>query len=117
MKNYFENNADIFLVLSHMKLTVLGPRLLSPAMLLFNRPVRGLLPVLSRSMILFDNNGNNHAAPIKRWHHANADIDTCKNLSFLHTKSTVAIQYEGGESWTHGTIVRHGSDDHLSRSY
>ena len=40
------------------------------------------------------------------------DIDTHKNIPFLQTGSTVAVEMEDGRPWTHGTIIGHGSDDH-----
>ena len=47
-KIYFDTNADIYMALLQIQSTLLGPGLLILAMPLLNRPVRGLLPKLSR---------------------------------------------------------------------
>ena len=46
----------------------------------------------------------------------NEDINTQK-YSSIPTGSTVAVQKEDSRSWTHGTIVGNGTEDHNGRSY
>ena len=40
-----------------------------------------------------------------------------KTFPFLPTGSSVSAQSEDWGPWIHGTVVRHGSDDHHGRSY
>ena len=45
---------EIFLALLQIKLASLGPQLLNPAMFLFTRPVKCLLPKFGRQPVLLD---------------------------------------------------------------
>ena len=43
--------------------------------------------------------------------------DTSQVFASIPIGSTVAVQWEDGGSWTHGTIVGMGDHNHHSRSY
>ena len=45
------------------------------------------------------------------------DIDNYKNIPFLPTGSTVAVQWEDGRLWMHGTIIGHRSDGQNGGNY
>ena len=66
MKKCYETNADIYMSLLKIRLTPVNPKVPNPATLLFNRPARGLLPRLSRTPIIYDNNESNHDALKRR---------------------------------------------------
>ena len=54
---------------------------------------------------------------IKKQPHLNKDIYTHKNIPFLPTGSTVAVQEEDDGLWKHGTIVGYEIENHNGRSY
>ena len=43
--------------------------------------------------------------------------DTSQVFVSIPIGSTVAVQWEDGELWTHGTIVGQGNHNHHNRSY
>ena len=61
-KTSYENIAEIYMSLLHIRSTPVSPRLPIPATLLFNRLARGLLPRFSGPTIICDNDDINHAA-------------------------------------------------------
>ena len=65
MTKCYETNADIYMSLSQIGLTLIIPVLLRSATLLLNRPVRGLLPGLSRPPIVCEKNYNSTHAALK----------------------------------------------------
>ena len=46
----FDTNSDVYLALLQIEPTPIGPVLPTPAALMFNRSVRGLMPKLSRPL-------------------------------------------------------------------
>ena len=66
MKNLFDTNNDIYLSLFQIQSTPVGQGLLSPAAVLFNRLIKGPIPKLRRSPILFDHNVACYNALIER---------------------------------------------------
>ena len=84
-KKYFETNTDVYLALLQIRSTPLGPRLLKPTMLIFNRLARDLLPMFSRLPMLFDDDDNNDTVDIKRQFLVNIPKDTHENVPFLST--------------------------------
>ena len=55
-------------------------------------------------------------APLKRQHAAKVR-DTCKDSTIIPTGLTVVLQRGDGGPWTHGTVVKHATQDHNNRSY
>ena len=41
-------------------------------------------------------------------HQLNYDIDMCKNIPFISTVLSVAVQWEDGRPWMYGTVMGHG---------
>ena len=87
------------------------PGLPNPVILLFNKPVRGILPKLNRLPILIDY-GSDNCCSYKKWRRS-----WYKNIPFLSSGSTVVVGWEDRGSWMHGAIVGYRSDDHNGRSY
>ena len=104
------------MALLQVRSTLLGHRLLCLTALLFNRPVRGLLPKFIGPPMLFDNDESNHPVLIKRQHHVSEDRYS-QNFPFLPTEWTVTVEHDDGGPWMHGTIVGHGSDGHCGGSH
>ena len=66
MRKCFDTNNDVFLGLLQIRSTSIGPGLPNSAALLFSRSLGGLLPKLSRPLILFDHDNDQYTAIIKR---------------------------------------------------
>ena len=98
------------MTLLQIKSTPIGPSLPRSATLLFNRPARDLLPKFCRPPVVFNNDKNKHATLIKKQSHGSISTDPCKNILFLPTGSTVAVQHEDGELWTYETVIWHRFD-------
>ena len=95
----------------------ISPRLPSLPTFMFNRPTRDRLPRSNRWPILCDDDESSLTGLMIRQPQLNDDIDTHKNIPFIPTRSTVAVQKEGSRLWMHGTIVWHKTQDHNGRSY
>ena len=61
----------------------IGPGLPSSAMLLFNRPRRGLLPQTNRELININNDDAQYEAPKVHQSKYTKDNDTCKDSPFF----------------------------------
>ena len=77
-----------------MQSTPIGLGLSSPSALSFYIPAGNLLSKLRRPPIIFDHAGNHYSVLVKRQPNADKYQDTCKDIPFLSTGSTVAIQWE-----------------------
>ena len=64
IKKCFDTNNDTYLALLQGYLTPIDPGLPRPVTLLFNRPIRGIMPKLNRPAILFDHDDDHYAALI-----------------------------------------------------
>ena len=71
---------------------------------------------LNRPTILHNNNESNLTVLIKRQPKLNEDKDTWKYI-FIPTGSTIAVQWEDGRLWMHGTIIGHASEYHNGIGY
>ena len=99
-------------------MTPLGQGLHSPAMMLFDCPIRGIMPVINRLLIDTDNDDVHHKVIMKRQtKNDNKDKDTSKNVVSLPIGSTVAVQCKDMGPWTHGTIEDKGAHNHHDSSY
>ena len=70
--------------------TPLGHRLLSPAMLMFNRPVCGIMPILDHKPLVKDFDDDSHAKLIERQQKNNNDTSTI--FPCIPIGSAVAVQ-------------------------
>ena len=89
----------------------LGPGLQSPATLLFNHPIRGIMLILSRLLISTKNNDEHYEALVKR-QKKNKSHDTSRNYNFIPIESAVEVQQKDGGSLTHGTIIQNIDNNH-----
>ena len=100
-----------------VRTTPLEKGLPSPAKLLFNCLVRGIMPVMDRQPINIDNDDKHHKNLMHRQAKSDQDSDTSKNFMSIPIGSTVAVQQEDGGLWTHSTVVGKGNHNHHNRSY
>ena len=95
--------------------TLLGQGLPSPATLMFNRPVHGIMPVADCKPIRQDWDDKNHHKQVERQQKNNNNASPV--FAFIPIGSTVAIQQEDGRLWTHGMILGTGNHNPHDRSY
>ena len=117
MKKWFDSRSDIHIALLQIRSTPLGQGLPSPATLLFNCLVGGIMPIIDRSLINTDNDDEYHIALVNRQYRNEQGIDTSKNFVSLPIGSTVVVQWKDGGLWTHGSIQDKGNQNHHDRSY
>ena len=80
LKKCFDSRSDPHIALLQTCTTPLGHGLPSPAMMLFNYPIRDIMPaVINRLPIGIDNDDEHHKATIKRQAKNDKDKDTSKN--------------------------------------
>ena len=106
---------DISMALLQIHRTLLGQSLPSPATLMFNRQVHGIMPVLDHKPIGQDCDDNLHNKLVDRQQQNNNDA--LPVFAYIPIGSNVGVQQEDGGPWTHGTIVGTGDHNHHSRSY
>ena len=111
MKKIYEINASRYMFLLHIRSTPISPLLSSPAMLMFNRLARGLLPRFSTLSIQCDNDESHQTVLQDRHPQSKKETDTHVNISLLHAGSTVVVQFKDFGPWVCGTIIGHGSED------
>ena len=75
------------------------------------------MPIINRPLVGVDNDDEHHKAIIKRQTKNCKDKDTSKNVVSIPIVSTVAVQWEDGALWTHGTIEGKVNHNHRDRSY
>ena len=95
--------------------TPLGQGLPSPATLMFNRPVHGIMPVVDCKSIGHDCGDEYQHKLVDRQQKNNNDASPV--FAFIPIGSTVAIQQEDGVPWTHGMIVGIGDHNYHNRSH
>ena len=66
LKKCFDSRSDAHIALLQMQMTPLGQGLPSPATMLFNCPIRGIMPVINRPLMGIDNDVEHHIVLIKR---------------------------------------------------
>ena len=73
-------------------ITALGQGLPSLAMLLFNHPVHGVMPVIDRKPVSADNDDEHHTKVVHRQHKNDTKNDTSQVLASIPIGSTAAVQ-------------------------
>ena len=84
-------------------MTPLGQGLPSPITILFNCPIRGILPIINRPPVVIDNDEEHHEVIIERQTKNGKDKDT-SNFVSIPIGSTAVIQWEDGGPSTHSMI-------------
>ena len=113
----FDTKSDPHMALLQIRSTPLGPGLPSHATLLFNCPIRGIMPIINRPPIGLNNNDKHYEASVKRQMKNYKIHDTPRKYASVPIGSTVVVQHEDGRLWTHGTIEGKENHNHNDRSY
>ena len=108
---------DIHIAFLQIKSTLLGPGLPSHAMLLFNCPIRGIMPIINKPPINSNGNDEHFEALVKGQPENDKNHDTSIIMLLFCKGSTIVVQWEAGGPWTHGTVVGRGYHNYNSRSY
>ena len=105
------------MALLQIKTTPLGQGLPSPATLLFNYLVHGIMPVIDKKLISIDNDDEHHKNLTQRQGKNDQNKDTSQIFVSIPIGSTVVVQWENGGPWAHGTIIGKGDHNHHNRLY
>ena len=100
-----------------MRTTLLQPGLASSATLLFNHPIWCIMLIINRLLINSNNDDEHYEVLVTRQTRNDNNYDTSRKYDSFSIRSTVAVQWEDGGQWTHGTVVGRGNHSHSSRSY
>ena len=96
--------------LSQLRPTLIDPRLLSPAMVLFNKLSRGILLRVHRPPKWCKNDRDSHSMLVNRQPQTSKDVNTHKKYSFSPTGSAAEVGRQRIiGTWNHGG---YGTDDH-----
>ena len=96
IKKGLDTNNDVNLTLLQTRSTPINAVLPSLAMLLFNRPIRGLLPEMNREPIKINNDDAQYEALKAHQHKDVKNNDTHKDSLSFPIGSTIAVQHEDG---------------------
>ena len=92
-KKFSDSSGDIHMaMIQHYNTTPMGQGIPSCAMLLFNCPVRGIMPVMDRPPINVDNDDEHHQTLMHRQGKNDQGSDTSKLFMSIPIGSTVAVQ-------------------------
>ena len=70
------------------------------------------MPILNRIPINTKNNDDHHETLVERLPKADKNYATLRSYNSMWIGSTVAAQWEDMASWTHGTIMDNGNQNH-----
>ena len=92
LKKCFDNYAYTHLVLLQIRFTPLGSGEPTPVALIFNSPIRGIMPDMNWSPINADSDNDHYDALVERQTKADKNCDTFKYPSSMYEGSSVAVQ-------------------------
>ena len=101
-----DTKSGTHIALLQMRSTPLGPVLPSPTMLLFNHPIRGIIPIINRPLIGLNSDSDHYEALVRRQAKNAKNHDTSRIYASIPIGSTVSVQHEDWGLWTHGTVER-----------
>ena len=116
-KKCFDTKCDLHITLLQIRITPLGLGFPSLGAMLFNHPIRGIMPIISRLSICLNNDEEHYEVPVNRQTKNYKNQGTPRNYVSILTGSTVAVQHEDRGLQTHGTIEGKGDHNHHERSY
>ena len=96
---------------------LIGVGLPSPVTLLFNSPIRGLLPQMNRELININNDATQFEGHKACQGEYVKNIYTHKDSLYFPIGSTVAVPQKDGAPWIHGIIKETNNSDYSWRSY
>ena len=112
-----ENNNGITLAHLQIGSTLIGPGLQSPATVLFNRPISGILPRFNKSLSFYCYERGYYDMLKTRLDRTVKNSDTLKEYALISVWSVVVVQIEDAGPLRHGMITSHSDSGHGGRSY
>ena len=110
-----DTKSHIHIALLQIRWTPLWSGLPKPATLLFNHPVRGIMPIINRPLIKSSNDGYHYEEWLKRQMKNDKSHDASRNYASIPIGCVVVVQWEEDGPWTHGTVE--GKGDHNRNRY
>ena len=89
----------------------------SPATLLFNCQIRGIMPIINRPPVGLNKDDEHYEVWVKRQTNNDKSNDTPRMYASIPIGSTVAVQCEDWGPQTHGTVEGKGDYNDNDRSY
>ena len=108
---------DPYIALLHIRMNPLGLGLPSLGTMLFNCPIRGIMPIISRPPTGEDYYEVLVLVLVNRQTKNDKNQGTPRNYDSILTGFTVAVKCGDGTLWIHGTIEGKGDHNHHERSY
>ena len=112
-----DTNNGVNLALLQIRLIPIVASIPSPAMVLFNIPIRDLLSQMKRKPININNNDVQYEALKACQDKYVKDNSIHKNLLSFPIGSKVAVQCEDGGPWMYGVTEEANNSNHSGRSY
>ena len=97
IKEMFVSRGDPQIAFLQIHMTPLGQGLPSPATVLFNHPIGGIMLIINRPLVGKDNGEEHHKVIIKRQMKDDKNKGTPKNYVSIPIESTIAVQWEDGD--------------------
>ena len=107
LKKCLNTNTYTYLALLQVTSTPPGPGLPSPVTLLYNHPVRNIMPVIKRELINANNNDDHYGTLVEIQVKGDKKCDTHQDFNSLPIGSTNSSMERWG-TWTNGTIIDKG---------
>ena len=105
------------ITLLQIQTTALGQGLPSPATMLFNCPIRGIMPVINRPPFSTNNDDDHHKVLIDRQNRNDKGKDASRNFVSLSIESTASGPMRGQGTVDDGTTEGKGDHNHHNTSY
>ena len=109
-----DSGGDINMALLQICTTPLGQGLPTPATLMFNRQVCGIMPVLDCKPVGQECDDKHHSKLVDR---QNRNNNTSPVFASFPIGSAVVVQHDDGGPWTHGTIGGTSDHNHYDHAY
>ena len=100
----FDTKSHPNIALLQVRSTPLGLRLPRPAVLSFDYPIRGIMPIINKPVIGLNNDDKHYEALVKRQMKNDKNHDTPRNCASIPIGSTVAVHRKDAGPWTHGIL-------------
>ena len=112
-----DTNNNVNLTSMQIRSTPISTGIPSPAMLLFNRPIRSLLSKMNNKHMNINSDDTQYEVLKAYQDKYGKDSDTCKDSLYFSLGSTVTVQQEDGRTWKQRSIKEANKSDQYGRSY
>ena len=117
LKKCFDTKGDPHIALLQTQMTPLEQILPSPATILFNHPIRGIMPIISRLPVGVNNDDEHYEELENRQTKDDKNQGTPSKYVSIPMGCTVVVQHENGGPWTQDIVEGKGDHNHHERCY